>query len=460
MMKKWCLVGLAIVAMACTSKTTVSVQTAGQAYPEGISLQTRDSIYTLTPDANGVTSVVLADVQPDYATLRCGKMPVLVYVEPGKSFELSFKEEENNGLPVFTGEGAVKNNYLNSQPFHNIQVDYKLDESAFVKTLEEQEASLLSYLAAQKFEPQFVEKEKKRIHYLCYSELPYYPDSYRMSFFDPYLAMEGKLPPQANYRPSERFYKILKQEIGEEPVLSNVPDYQRALTETINTFATQNIEGYQPLLALKNQLAYTLQHYKDPAILDFVINKFVTDYVNTNGIDQEKEYIDIYNANVTTPFRRAALKELYDAWRPVSKGQPSPTFKYLDINGKEVSLDDLKGKYVYIDIWATWCGPCCKEIPYLQKLEHQYAGRNIHFVSISCDKDKAAWEAKVKKDNMGGIQLHTGGDNTFLDTYRTLGVTGIPRFILLDKEGKIIDAFMTRPSDPATVATFNALPGL
>lgn len=166
MMKKWCLVGLAIVAMACTSKTTVSVQTAGQAYPEGISLQTRDSIYTLTPDANGVASVVLADVQPDYATLRCGKMPVLVYVEPGKSFELSFKEEENNGLPVFTGEGAVKNNYLNSQPFHNIQVDYKLDESAFVKTLEEQEASLLSYLAAQKFDPQFVEKEKNSLRFI------------------------------------------------------------------------------------------------------------------------------------------------------------------------------------------------------------------------------------------------------------------------------------------------------
>lgn len=459
-MKKWYWVGLAIVAMACTSKTTVSVQTAGQAYPEGISLQTRDSIYTLTPDANGVTSVVLADVQPDYATLRCGKMPVLVYVEPGKSFELSFKEEENNGLPVFTGEGAVKNNYLNSQPFHNIQVDYKLDESAFVKTLEEQEASLLSYLAAQKFEPQFVEKEKKRIHYLCYSHLPRYPLSHEISLLNFELLLQGKPASEASYTPSERFYELLEQEIGEEPLLIQVPDYQSTLIEAINVLAARGAESSQPLLGLKKQLAYIQQHYDDPAILEFTIDHFIMEYVNENGIGDENEYIDLYMDKVKSSSRRAAFEELCDKWRPVSKGQPSPTFKYLDINGKEVSLEDLKGKYVYIDIWATWCGPCCGEIPHLQKLEHQYAGRNIHFVSISCDKDKAAWEAKVKKDNMGGIQLHTGGDNTFLDTYRTLGVTGIPRFILLDKEGKIIDAFMTRPSDPATVATFNALPGL
>ena len=92
-----------------------------------------------------------------------------------------------------------------------------------------------------------------------------------------------------------------------------------------------------------------------------------------------------------------------------------------------------------------------------QKLEEKYGKKNIYFVSISCDRDKAAWEKMVKEDKLGGIQLHNGGDNTFMDAYM---ITGIPRFILLDKEGKIINAKMTRPSNPETAKTFDALEGI
>ena len=82
--------------------------------------------------------------------------------------------------------------------------------------------------------------------------------------------------------------------------------------------------------------------------------------------------------------------------KELKEGDQAPTFKYLDINGKEVSLSDLKGKYVYIDIWATWCGPCTGELPHLKELEKKMHGKKIVFVSISCDKDKAAWEPKLQ----------------------------------------------------------------
>ncbi|MFR7808312.1 MAG: TlpA family protein disulfide reductase [Butyricimonas faecihominis] len=75
--------------------------------------------------------------------------------------------------------------------------------------------------------------------------------------------------------------------------------------------------------------------------------------------------------------------------KELKEGDQAPTFKYLDINGKEVSLSDLKGKYVYIDIWATWCGPCTGELPHLKGWRRK-CGKKIVFVSISCDKDKAA----------------------------------------------------------------------
>lgn len=143
--------------------------------------------------------------------------------------------------------------------------------------------------------------------------------------------------------------------------------------------------------------------------------------------------------------------------KELKAGDVSPVFKYCDINGKEVSLSDLKGKYVYIDIWATWCPPCRQELPHLKELEKKMHDKNIVFVSISCDQNKADWEKMVKDQKLGGIQLHTGGDRAFMNAYR---VRTIPRFILLDKEGKILNLDMTRPSDPATLKTLEALKGI
>ena len=143
--------------------------------------------------------------------------------------------------------------------------------------------------------------------------------------------------------------------------------------------------------------------------------------------------------------------------KELKEGDQAPTFKYLDINGKEVSLSDLKGKYVYIDVWATWCGPCQYELPHLKELEKKMHGKKIVFVSISCDKDKAAWEKMVKEQGLGGVQLHNGGDSEFMTAF---GIRGIPRFILLDKEGKIVNPNMTRPSNPETEKTLKALKGI
>ena len=112
---------------------------------------------------------------------------------------------------------------------------------------------------------------------------------------------------------------------------------------------------------------------------------------------------------------------------------------------------------VVIDFWASWCGPCRGELPALKELEEKYAGKDIHFVSLSCDKNKKAWENMVTKDQLKGIQLHMGTDRTFMDAYL---INGIPRFILLDRDGKIISANMTRPSDPKTAEKFNELLGL
>jgi len=140
------------------------------------------------------------------------------------------------------------------------------------------------------------------------------------------------------------------------------------------------------------------------------------------------------------------------------KGDPSPAFNYPDKNGKNVSLADLKGKYVYIDVWATWCGPCKREIPFLKEMDEEYKGKNIAFVSLSIDKmeNKDKWLKMIEEEDLKGIQILADKDwsSDFVTAYN---IEGIPRFILLDQEGNIVNSNAPRPSDPNLKEVLNTL---
>ena len=159
------------------------------------------------------------------------------------------------------------------------------------------------------------------------------------------------------------------------------------------------------------------------------------------------------------------FKNNYSSSIKLKKGNPSPAFEnYIAVNGGKKSLSSFKGKYVYIDLWATWRGPCIREIGPLQNLEKEYHEKNIAFVSISIDESRrngGSWEATeikwrnfIKEKQMVGIQLWAGKDQSFQQEYQ---ITGIPRFILIDPQGNIVDANAPRPSDPRLKNLLNSL---
>lgn len=130
-------------------------------------------------------------------------------------------------------------------------------------------------------------------------------------------------------------------------------------------------------------------------------------------------------------------------------GMPAPDFTSENINGKKVSLSDLKGNVVLIDVWATWCGPCRGEIPHLKKLEKAFAGEKVEFVSVSVDepKDKAKWAKMVKDEHLSGVQLF-GGEGWKSKIAMDFKINAIPRFILIDKQGNVVNSKAPRPSEP------------
>jgi len=125
------------------------------------------------------------------------------------------------------------------------------------------------------------------------------------------------------------------------------------------------------------------------------------------------------------------------------EGEPAIDFTYTDKDGNEFSLASFKGNLIYVDVWATWCGPCVAEIPSLQKLEKEYHEKNITFLSVSVDTDKEAWLKMIAEKEMGGTQLWADGWSEITKSY---AIFGIPRFMLFSAEGNVISTNSARPS--------------
>lgn len=196
------------------------------------------------------------------------------------------------------------------------------------------------------------------------------------------------------------------------------------------------------------QMDVACEKIKDVTLRTKAILSILGDFFG--GEDKYGEAEAVYakaNGLLSDSTQRAWLTEKYTTFRKLRPGAPAIDCEWSDAEGKISRLSDLFGKVLYIDVWATWCGPCCAEIPYLEKLaEHYKNDARLDIVSVSVDANRKAWENKLAKDKPRWKQFLQGDFTTLYN------INGIPRFILLDKSGKIITVDAPRPSDPKIIS--------
>ncbi|MBV4359191.1 TlpA family protein disulfide reductase [Pinibacter aurantiacus] len=225
-------------------------------------------------------------------------------------------------------------------------------------------------------------------------------------------------------------------------------------------FGQQELNGLTGVMGrldrLKGDTVKTENEYYE-RVFRYIPNDTLKGVYMASGISYIRSYEKLkdfetkYGKYLTTPEQKQMLADQFKKVSEFKKGTPGYNFTYKDAKGNKVSFSDLKGKVVLIDVWATWCGPCKAELPYLRKLEDEFHGNdNIVFVGLSSDEDVnlEKWKTFVAENDLKGIQLKADGGfrSGFTTVYK---INAIPRFMVFDKQGKVVTIDAPRPSEPA-----------
>ncbi|WP_234953129.1 TlpA family protein disulfide reductase [Psychroflexus halocasei] len=369
-----------------------------------------------------------------YYFLKYGRNTAYIYLYPKDELSIVFDAKHFQSTLVFEGHGSIRNNYLakksemDSELTKDLEAFYKVDEGTYLRNIEKVKSTHLSELSKHDIEKFFVNEEKKSLEYERLLSIQNYESNYKF-----YLGEEVS--------PSEEFYKPI-----ENLKLDNNEDYKKQpyFRYLVNSVWSKRIEAANDV----DGMLKVLRKVSSQDLAISLVNGFYSKISSNN--ERSKDYLDlIKRVTKHKPFIDAAEKRYQEVMssKSLKEGDFSPEFSYEAVDGSIVNLSEFKGKYVYIDVWATWCAPCIKQSPYLKELEERYHSKNIVFVSISVDKEKFkdTWKQMIVDKELGGIQLFSDKsfDSEFMNAY---AVNSIPRFILIDPEGKIVKTEAPRPS--------------
>ena len=445
-MKNLLILFLALILFSCEKEKEITYSiingTVKNTTSDQLLIRGNDFDSKITISSGGNFSDTLQIEQNGFYELVLGRERTEIYLQKGKNLTVNLNAKDFDESLQYSGDLGNENNYLASKYLWNEQhSDYKdlfsLGEAEFMTKLDSDQKSMDSLYGTYKISNDTFKK-------MIREEEKYYKAASVENYVDAHRYYSGV----QDYQVGSNFYKSINDINFKDTVAyRNSVAYQNMLEAHFNRLV--NEETYES--GDNDHTILFLKKVDSDLPSGYAKDRIMGEYL-TYGLKPDKnldEAFNIYKSANPNSKTLSKLTERYEKLKTITEGKPSPTFTYENHKGGTTSLSDLKGKYVYIDVWATWCGPCLREIPALKESEKNYRGKNIQFVSISIDepKDYLKWKEMVTEKELVGMQLMA--DNNWKSKFvEDFGILGIPRFILIDPQGNIVSADAPRPSDP------------
>lgn len=428
--------------VACSSPTTIHLsgqlkemgrQEVIMRYDGAASLVGDSRNIILHTDAEGRFDTVLPLTQPAYYSISRNTL----WLTPGDDLKVMITQD--NREATFEGRGAEANTYMKGRLFP--KGGSFLDGGSHIRSTFAETASLIRQLAAEReaqlnalrnVSKEFKAREQARINadvlnsYFSYAA--YAPEFQRMERREAHQAEQHNLQ-SVMPEMKEKASRLNEDRFLDVAVVRDVlfylqdPQYKEVFEGySISPRTRELLESFTKVSALRHGLTQ-------------------------ETLDANRSYI----AGMTQPDFAAELEAKVNQAARLLPGQPAPDFVMTDAEGKEKRLSDFKGKPLYIDLWATWCGPCIQESPAFTALSAKYP--NIEFLQISRDEQRSAWLAYISRKN-SPLTQYNSVDLALVEGWQLFY---IPRFILVDKEMKIINAYAPRPSSEEIGEILDAL---
>lgn len=183
--------------------------------------------------------------------------------------------------------------------------------------------------------------------------------------------------------------------------------------------------------------------------------------LTNNGCNKDLlEIRTIIETNVADCKQKEKVIALYEMYATITPGMQAPNVTFKDADGKKYTISDFKGKVIVVDVWATWCSSCLKNMPKFMELIKEFEGKDdVVFFTVSTDDDelKEKWLAAIKKHKMEEMLNLTPDRSATALFEEKYFVSAVPRYIVIDKKGKIVSAFAPKPGKALKEMIINSL---
>lgn len=400
-----------------------------------------DSNYILKLEEDSF-SIDIPLSQPTIGRFSVSLQNLAVFAQPGENLIFNINEDTTfyeGSLAVFHRQvQSVREDHLKSAEFSNLRNLYSMPLDSFERLLFTSNEQVIEALDT------IVQDDHEDWKWAVWNALSTPLANYGLNypFYHGRLTQNDSFQVTASY--FDRITDAFQLESTKIPLNEKRIGMLKTFVESYIRQDTPYIESDSARLQL--MFSRTEELFKKDTLVELVHTQIIKEQLKYSGLGDAEPMITNYVNNLPESSSKSALKDKLNKWEKQKAGNIAPGFKAQYPDSTEVALEDFKGKVVYIDVWATWCGPCLREIPHLERMYERYADRDdLALISISIDSDYEKWHKKVNEDEMGGIQLwvEDAWDSDLNESYM---ISSIPRFILIDKEGRIVDADAPRPS--------------